>query len=436
MAAPASWQTDGVNPRPTRISVLAMGSRGDVQPFVALASGLSAAGMDVGITVPQDLVPIAASRGLRTETFGVDVQQASGKGAGLEWQAEGSRSLRQEGKLLKEMLAQLAEPIAEGVLDTSEHADLVISGAMTFDAASVATRARGQRHIVGMLAPTSPGRRGSSTVYAALPGTTTALNKAASTLAAAAAYSVFNQPANIVGERLGLPTRSLREYLHTAYATPSLLACSPAIVPPDSSWGEQLRATGYWVLPTTGWQPPKELVEFLDSGAPPVYLGFGSMMSRNPGDTTRIILDALDRTSQRGLVSTGWTGLRADDLPDTVALVDDVPHEWLFPRVSAVVHHGGAGTTAAAVRAGVPQLVVPHVGDQPYWGRRVTQLGLGPAPIKRHDLEVARLAARMRRMTTDARMRKRAADLGAIVRSEDGVATAVELIAGYVGATG
>ncbi|TQL49488.1 glycosyltransferase [Ornithinicoccus hortensis] len=425
-----------MNRRSPSVQVLAMGSRGDVQPFVALGIALAAGGLDVGITVPQDLAPTAAAHGLRTSTFPVDIRQASGEGTGLDWQADGSRGLRQEGKLLGALLAELAEPISEGVLAAGD-ADLVISGAMTYEAASIATRARGQRHIVGMLSPTTPGRKGSSTVYSVIPGAASTLNKATSMAMAAGAYSLFRQTADPVRARLGLPAGSFRDYLRTAYATPAMLACSPAIVPPDPAWGPQLKPTGAWFLPPDdSWVPPAELVDFLEAGEPPIYLGFGSMMSRDPRATTEIMLEALARTGRRGLIHSGWTGLATGDLPDTVALVGDVPHEWLFPRMSAVVHHGGAGTTAAAVRAGVPQLVVPHVVDQPYWGRRVAQLGIGPEPIKRHELDARRLAAGIERMITDPSVRTLAADLGAIVRREDGVATAVAMVRNYLGMGG
>jgi UDP:flavonoid glycosyltransferase YjiC (YdhE family) len=174
-------------------------------------------------------------------------------------------------------------------------------------------------------------------------------------------------------------------------------------------------------------------VKFLAAGPPPVYLGFGSMRSRDPVATTRILLDALERSGQRGLLSSGWSGLSSDDLPESVALVGDVPHEWLLPQTAAVVHHGGAGTTGAAVRAGVPQLAVPHVGDQPYWGRRVAQLGIGPAPVRRHELATDRLADLIGQMTSDVRMRARAAEIGVAVRAEDGVAVAVEQLSAYLG---
>ncbi|MCP4593378.1 MAG: glycosyltransferase family 1 protein, partial [bacterium] len=156
------------------------------------------------------------------------------------------------------------------------------------------------------------------------------------------------------------------------------------MAPKPSDWGEQAHVTGYWFLDhVSDWQPPADLVRFLESGPPPVYVGFGSMMSRRAEQTTRITLDALKQSGQRGLIATGWGALSQSDLPDEVFLIESVPHDWLFPRTAAVVHHGGAGTTGAGLRAGVPGIVVPFGGDQPFWARRVEALGVGPAPIPR-----------------------------------------------------
>lgn len=158
------------------------------------------------------------------------------------------------------------------------------------------------------------------------------------------------------------------------------------------------------------------------AGPPPVYVGFGSMGSRNPEETADLILDALARAGQRGIIHAGWGGLRRVDLPDSVLMVDGVPFSWLFPRVAAVVHHGGAGTTSAGLRAGGPSVVVPFFGDQPFWGQRVADLGAGPAPIPRKKLTAERLAEAIRAAVTDEAMRQRAADLGAKIQAEDGIA--------------
>ena len=124
----------------------------------------------------------------------------------------------------------------------------------------------------------------------------------------------------------------------------------------------------------------------------------------------------------------GWAGLRAEALPTSVIMVDSVPHAWLFPRMAAVVHHGGAGTTAAGLRAGAPSILIPFFGDQAFWAGRVRALGVGPAPIPRKELTAERLAIAIRQAVTDEALRQRAADLGVTLRAEDGVGRAAAII--------
>jgi len=152
------------------------------------------------------------------------------------------------------------------------------------------------------------------------------------------------------------------------------------------------------------------------------------MSSRRPEETTELILQALAEAKQRAVLLSGWSGLRTANLPDTVFMLDSIPFSWLFPRVAAVIHHGGAGTTAAGLRAGVPSLVVPFFGDQFFWGRRVAALGVGPEPIPRKELTAERLARAIERALTDQSMRQRSADLGASIQAEDGVARAVAVV--------
>ena len=143
--------------------------------------------------------------------------------------------------------------------------------------------------------------------------------------------------------------------------------------PPD--WGKDVFVTGYWFLDTPdNWNPPQELAEFLDSGSTPIYIGFGSMSNRKPEEITDLVLKALQRTKQRAILLSGWSGLQKQNLPRSVFMTDSVPHSWLLPRVAAAIHHGGAGTTAAGLMAGVPSIIVPFHGDQPFWGQRVLEL--------------------------------------------------------------
>jgi len=153
------------------------------------------------------------------------------------------------------------------------------------------------------------------------------------------------------------------------------------------------------------------------------------MSSRDPQATTELVLRALRQTNQRAIVASGWGGMCRDHLPAEVFMIESIPHTWLFPRMAAVVHHGGVGTTAAGLRAGVPSIVVPFFGDQPFWGQRVAALGVGPTPIPRKQLTTDKLAQAIQVALTDQTMRQHAAGLGSQIRMEDGVGTAVSAIA-------
>jgi UDP:flavonoid glycosyltransferase YjiC (YdhE family) len=233
---------------------------------------------------------------------------------------------------------------------------------------------------------------------------------------------------------MGLPSMPLFASLKDIWKgeVPVLYCFSPNVVPPATDHGENVKVCGYWFVDRPAdWQPSVELMAFLEAGPAPVYIGFGSMTDRNPEALTRIALDALAASGQRGVLLSGWGGIGKENLPDTVFVIDSAPHDWLFPKMAAVVHHGGAGTTAASLRAGVPSIVVPFIADQPFWGDRVHKLGVGPAPLPRKQLTAAALADAIRTAVGNQEMRTRAAALGDCIRSENGVQVAVELAERY-----
>jgi UDP:flavonoid glycosyltransferase YjiC (YdhE family) len=210
---------------------------------------------------------------------------------------------------------------------------------------------------------------------------------------------------------------------------PILYGFSPSVIPVPSDWDDNIHVTGYWFVDEADdWTPPPALVDFLESGAPPVYIGFGSLSNRNPEETADLVIRALKLTNQRAILLSGWGGLHKTDLPESIFMINSIPHSWLFPRVAAVVHHGGASTTAAGLRAGVPSVIVPFYGDQPFWGRRIAELGVGQNPIPRAKLTSERLASAIQQAVTDKGMHERAAILGEKIRAEDGIARAAEVI--------
>ncbi len=203
---------------------------------------------------------------------------------------------------------------------------------------------------------------------------------------------------------------------------PTTYCWSPALIPKPADWADEITVAGFYFLNlASSYTPDPDLAEFLAAGPPPVYIGFGSIVVDNPNALTRTIFDAVSIAGVRALVSKGWGGLGTDAVgkPDDVFMLGNVPHDWLFKHVSAVVHHGGAGTSAAGINAGKPTVVVPFFGDQPFWGSMIARAGAGPAPIPYVKLTAENLAAAITEAIQPER-KLRAEELGAKIREEKG----------------
>jgi UDP:flavonoid glycosyltransferase YjiC (YdhE family) len=235
-------------------------------------------------------------------------------------------------------------------------------------------------------------------------------------------------------EHLGLPPVPLRGPYPQIRRSSVIYAFSPSLVPRAPDWDERVQVTGFWFMDLPAWQPDRRLTDFLSAGLPPVYIGFGSVGTMDEEAGLGIVREALRLSGQRGIVNVRSEHLRAQASAGDFLPVDDVPHEWLFPRMRAVVHHGGSGSTGAGLRAGVPNIVVPFFSDQPFWGRRVAAVGAGPAPIPRKELTPERLAAAIKTAVGDPSIRHNAAAIGEKIRAENGVECAVEIIGRYLAA--
>ena len=216
----------------------------------------------------------------------------------------------------------------------------------------------------------------------------------------------------------------------------NLVAASPTIAPPPRDLPANHRFTGVWTLDEADYHPPLDLLDFLDAGDKPIVVSFGSMGGTH--DPTPTILEAIRRTGQRVIIQSGWGNLgvsegSTDQDPRTSDLfcVDYVPHGFLFRQAKLVIHHGGAGTTTAVCRAGVPSIVVPHLADQPYWAGLLQQRGLAPKPLHRHQLSVAKLAQRVQQTLNSPQMFEAAKSVGQQMTGENGVKTAIRLIEAF-----
>ena len=374
-----------------RITLLAFGSRGDVQPCIPLAQGLEANGHVVTFVAGRNFEALAHEHGLQHFVGTVDTQAVMQGDEGIAW-VEESNPYKQL-RYVKRAFDQSALEVGAVIAETAPGTDLILSSFLTVPMAQAVSEQTGVPLIDTTLQPYSATRSGAASLNALLPRRDSILNLWVGQLSEAMIWIVAREKTNEFRRRLGLPEHSIASYTRATHALPTIYGFSPHVVPPPKDWRATIHATGYWFLDVPDWQPPDDLTRFLEAGDPPVYVGFGSMPSRDPQQTYNLITTALRQSGQRGIIASGWGGQVATQ-SESIYVLDHAPHDWLFPRVAAVVHHGGAGTTAAGLRAGKPTLVVAHLADQPYWGRRVHELGVGAKPIKRQKLTVEALARR------------------------------------------
>ena len=413
-----------------RVVILAAGSRGDVQPCVALGRGLATRGSSVRVVSIGDYERLITDAGLEYgRLHGSLTDLMAGKEV-RRWLAGGQNPVR-FARNLKRLVTSLAAPLLRDVAAACQDADLILYPTIGFLGEHLGERLGIPRALIHFQ-PSQPTRAfphplipqarflgplGNEWSFRAIDQITWQLLR-----------PLLNpwrrQSLGLPGMPLWGPMRRARD------ARQPVLCCfSPTVVPRPADWPSYVHLTGYWFLdPAPDWAPAPPLADFVSAGPPPVYVGFGSMVPGDPAETRRIVRAALRRAGVRGVLLAALP--HGPPLDDDVLVVDDVPHTWLFPRVAAVVHHGGAGTTAAGLRAGAPTVVCPFFGDQAYWGERAAALGAGPKPLPIRRLTVDGLVAAIRQAVGDTRIRRRAAELGRRISAEKGVANACAALDG------
>jgi sterol 3beta-glucosyltransferase len=408
--------------------ILGAGSRGDLQPCLALGRGLSARGDAVRLIAVDRYKSLVDAAGLTPVMLSLDPAEIIASEAGRAWLDGGRNPV----KFLRSF-ARIARPLAEQVLEeiasACAGADLVVAPTIGFLGEHMAERL-GVPSAVIHIQPSQPTCAFPHPFVPQARLLGPAGNRWSFHAVEQIAWQLLRPFINRWRADLGLRMLPLRGPAHCVRRArrPVLCGFSPLVVARPRDWPAYVHVTGYWFLDIDeGWTPPPALTDLLAAGDPVVYVGFGSMVPKDPEQTDAIVRAALRMAGVRGVM----LGDPATSDENVVAL-DSVPHAWLFPRMSAVVHHGGAGTTSAGLRAGVPAIVCPFFGDQPFWGERIAALGAGPAPIPVARLTACGLATAIETVAgpgAGARaIRQRSAELGARIRGEDGVTRACEVL--------
>lgn len=402
----------------SRVLIVAVGSRGDVAPLTGVGAALQQAGHEVAVAAYTPFGEMISGCGLGFRDLPADLQRP----------ADGS-----EVAPIKALTAfaspkgmrALGNDILSAVAD--EPADILLLSPFAEMAGHPLAEAKAIPSLGVRLQPLSATAQYPPSIMGAWSAGSCG-NRAT---AKAGAWLLDRLYGGVIADfrrRLGLPCTSPRllRQRRTAAQWTVLHGYSPRVAPRPRDWRRGLEVTGYWWPPSAGtWQPPADLAAFLAAGPPPVFIGFGSMMT-SPARAEQLsakIRRAAQLADLRVIMQAGWSGLHGVD--DHMLTIGDTPHDWLFRRIAAVGHHCGAGTTAAGLRAGVPTIAMPAYGDGPFWAQRLTKLGVCAATISQRTLTPERLAQAMRIAVNDARLQDNARQLSAQISVEDGAAQVV-----------
>ncbi|XP_049407433.1 sterol 3-beta-glucosyltransferase UGT80A2-like isoform X3 [Solanum stenotomum] len=413
---------------PIQIVMLIVGTRGDVQPFIAIGKRLQEYGHRVRLATHANFKEFVLTAGLEFYPLGGDPKVLAGymvKNKGFLPSAPSEIPVQRN--QLKDIISSLLPACEEPDMDTGVpfKPDAIIANPPAYGHTHVAEALKIPIHI-----------------FFTMPWTPTSeFPHPLSRIKQPAGYRLSYQ---IVDSLIWLGIRDmindtrkrklkLRPVTYLSSSQVSVLDIphgyiwSPHLVSKPKDWGPKVDVVGFCFLDlASGYEPPESLVNWLKDGQKPIYIGFGSLPVQEPEKMTQIIVEALERTGQRGIINKGWGGLgNLAEPKDFVYLLDNCPHDWLFLQCSAVVHHGGAGTTAAGLKAACPTTIVPFFGDQPFWGERVHARGVGPPPIPIDEFSLPKLVEAIEFML-DPKVKERAVELAKAMENEDGVTGAVK----------
>lgn len=416
-----------------RVTLLALGSRGDVQPFVALAVALQEVGHAVTLAAALDYQPLVQAYHIPFAPLVGSIRQlVDREQMGVTVHGGTSRTIWRFFRDVPPILERLLRDANRAAYGT----DMLIVSSLGLLCLPYLDVAYGTPLMVAHFHPNSPTANHPQAFFPSLahwmPGrgsyhrATYVLYKYSQALLL---HTAFNR-ARYCNGLPSLPVRAVWQKMKTRPPA-SLNAYSPYVAPPVSDADSDDQGTGFWFLPPPrNWSPSPALQAFLGAGSPPVYIGFGSIMHGEDAGRrlTTTIVEALRLSGLRGIVGQGWGDVGTGELPDFCLAVDDVPHAWLFQRVAGVVHHGGAGVAAASLQAGRPSLTIPFFGDQNFWAQRLVALGAALPPLRPRELDVPTLAAALRQLVNNPSLTASAQKGAKVLAQENGLAMALALI--------
>ncbi len=410
-----------------KISIVAVGSRGDLQPYVALGLGLKKAGHWVQLIGDPEFENIILENQLNFAPISADPRKIF-----TEDITRLGKNIFRFTKWFKEQNELFARQNFYELLDAVGTVDAIIYSPLAPAAFHLAEFKR-VPGIGAFLQPLTPTGCFGPTNLPPLPNWIPCkerINWSRFRWNSKIYFYMLKDTLNECRQEvLNLPPLAWKRYANADIAdNPIIYGFSNHVVRKPSDWGQNVHVTGYWFLDSEDWQPPDGLVSFIKAGPPPVYVGFGSMVDKKTAMLTSIIVKAIGESEQRGILAMGWNGEMPTDLPENIFPIKEAPHDWLFPQMATVVHHGGAGTTAAGFRAGVPSVIIPFSFDQPFWGAKVEELAVGPGFIPRKQLTVDNLAEAIRFATISQQCINNATILGNKIKAENGVSRAVRII--------
>ena len=406
-----------------RILIVTAGSRGDVAPFTGLGQGLQLAGHRVALAAHDRFADLVRGCGLEYRALPGDPVELVR-----------ARTAAPSPEAAKSVFAAFLDELGDGVIAAvAAGTDVLLTASGPAPLSRLVADGFGIPSLGVYLAPGVPTREFPPPGRPVTGQLSPADNIAAGRELIARTGSLYADVLRRLRARLDLPAAA-SEAPSPPDDWPICHGFSPAVVPRPVDWPASVHVTGYWwPAAPRGWQPPDLLVDFLDAGPAPVFVGFGSMTPDHER-LQDVVAVAVQRAGVRAVVQSGWAGLTAAG--DDILPVGDLPHDWLFPRTAAVVHHAGAGTTGAGLRAGVPAVPVPVLVDQPFWADRLHRLGVAPRPLPLHELTADTLSDALRSCLDQSTCRDRAAELAGRIRAEDGAAVVLSLIARLDGERG